>query len=140
MNGKHARLLLHYCISNFRYAGNFPSRFLAGCDYNEEDINHHLAKKEKEGYWQVQMNVNKFATSKILKKTSRSCEGAVFSCLSSKVSRTLACSPTPTSGSERANSVHCCPPPVGVGSPLVEESDLEFAYPSQKPFISRFSL
>ena len=44
-------------------------RFLAGCDYNEEDINQHLAKKEKEGYWQVQMNVNKFATSKILKKT-----------------------------------------------------------------------
>jgi predicted NodU family carbamoyl transferase len=43
-------------------------RFLAGCDYNEEDINQHLAKKEKEGYWQVQMNVNKFATSKILKK------------------------------------------------------------------------
>ena len=25
------------------------------------------------------------------------------------------CSPTPAGGSERANSVHCCPPPTGVG-------------------------
>jgi hypothetical protein len=70
-------------------------------------------------YWRVQMNGNKFATDQILKKkTSRSCEGADFSWSSSKVSRTLACSPTLISGSEWANSVHCCPPPVGVGMVL----------------------
>jgi hypothetical protein len=34
-----------------------------------------LAKKEKEGYWQVQMNVNKFATSKILKNEPLGAEG-----------------------------------------------------------------
>jgi hypothetical protein len=37
----------------------------------------------------VQINGNKFATGQILKKNGRSCEGADFSWLSSKVSRTL---------------------------------------------------
>ena len=63
------------------------SKFLAGCHYNEEDISRHSEKNI--GYWPVQMNGNKFATSQILKKTGRSCEGADFSWLSSKVSRTL---------------------------------------------------
>ena len=40
-------------------------------------------------YWPVQINGNKFATNQILEKTSRSCEGADFSWLSSKNSRTL---------------------------------------------------
>jgi hypothetical protein len=71
--------------------------------------------KKERGYWRVQINGNKFATGQIRKKTGTSCEGADFSWLSSKVSRTLACSPTPTGGSERANSVHCCPPAAGVG-------------------------
>jgi hypothetical protein len=53
------------------------------------------------------------------KKTGLSCEGADFSWLSLKVSRTLACLPTPTGGSERANSVHCRPPPVGVDKVLI---------------------
>jgi hypothetical protein len=35
------------------------------------------------------MNGNKFATSQILEKTGRSCEGADLSWLSSKVSQTL---------------------------------------------------
>jgi hypothetical protein len=45
--------------------------------------------KKSIGYWPVQINGNKFATSWILKKTGRSCEGADFSWLSSKVSWTL---------------------------------------------------
>jgi hypothetical protein len=55
-------------------------KFLAGFHYNEEEISRHL--KKDIGYWLVQMNGNKFATG-------RSCEGADFSWLSSKVSRTL---------------------------------------------------
>jgi hypothetical protein len=51
-------------------------KFLAGCHYNEEEINRHL--KKDIGYWPVQMNGNKFATGEIL----RSCEGADFSWLS----------------------------------------------------------
>jgi hypothetical protein len=62
-------------------------KFLAGRHYNEEEISRHLEKKVR--YWPVQMNGNKFATGQILKKTGRSCEGADFSWLSSKVSRTL---------------------------------------------------
>jgi hypothetical protein len=41
--------------------------------------------KKNIGYWPVQMNGNKFATDQILQKTGRSCEGAGFSWLSSKV-------------------------------------------------------
>ena len=41
-------------------------KFLAGCHYNEEKISRHL--KKIIGYWAVQMNGNKFATSKILGK------------------------------------------------------------------------
>jgi hypothetical protein len=66
-------------------------KFLAGCHYNEEEISQHL--KKNIGYWPVQMNGNKFATGQILEKTGRSCEGADFSWLSSKVSRTLTLPP-----------------------------------------------
>ena len=62
-------------------------KFLAGCHYNEEEISQHL--KQNIGDWPVQMNGNKFATGQILSKTDRSCEGADFSWLSSKVSRIL---------------------------------------------------
>jgi hypothetical protein len=62
-------------------------KFLTGCHYNEEEISRHL--KKKIGYWSVQIHGNKFATSQILGKTGRSCEGADFRLLSSKVSRTL---------------------------------------------------
>ena len=41
-------------------------KFLAGCHYNEEEISRHL--KKNIGYWPVQINGNKFATSQILKK------------------------------------------------------------------------
>jgi hypothetical protein len=40
--------------------------FLAGCHYNEEEISQHL--KQMIGYWPVQINGSKFATSQILKK------------------------------------------------------------------------
>jgi hypothetical protein len=62
-------------------------KVLAGCHYNEEEISMHL--KKKLGYSPVQINGNKFATDQILKETSRSCEGADISSLSSKVFRTL---------------------------------------------------
>jgi hypothetical protein len=41
-------------------------KFLARCHYNEEEISRHLRKNI--GYWPVQMNGHKFATSQILKK------------------------------------------------------------------------
>jgi hypothetical protein len=41
-------------------------KFLAGCHYNEEEINRPL--KKEEGYWPVQMNGNKCATGQILEK------------------------------------------------------------------------
>jgi hypothetical protein len=59
-------------------------KFLAGCHYNEEEINRHLKKKIR--YWPVQINGNKLATGQNPEKTGRSCEGADFSWLSSKVS------------------------------------------------------
>ena len=45
--------------------------------------------KKNIGYWLVQIKGNKFATGQILKKPVESCEGADFSWLSSKVSRTV---------------------------------------------------
>jgi hypothetical protein len=62
-------------------------KFLAGCHYKKEELPRHLKKNIE--YWPVRINGNKFATSQILKKTDRSCEGAGISWLSSKVSRTL---------------------------------------------------
>jgi hypothetical protein len=41
-------------------------KFLAGCHYNEEEISRHL--KNNIGFWPVQINGNKFATGKTLKK------------------------------------------------------------------------
>ena len=41
-------------------------KYLAGCHYNEEEINRHL--KKNIGYWPVQIHGNKFATSQILEK------------------------------------------------------------------------
>jgi hypothetical protein len=44
-------------------------KFWVGCHYNiEEEISRHLKKKEKKGYWPVEINANKFATSQTLKK------------------------------------------------------------------------
>jgi hypothetical protein len=40
-------------------------KFLASCHYNEEEFSWHL--KKNIGYWPVQINGNKFATSQILK-------------------------------------------------------------------------
>jgi hypothetical protein len=62
-------------------------KFLASCHYNEEEVSRHLEKNI--GYRPVQINGKKFAAGQILKKIGRSCEGADFSWLSSKVSRTL---------------------------------------------------
>ena len=63
-------------------------KFLAGCHYNEEEISRHLKKKYRislagPNEWQQVCNWSN------PEKTSRSCEGADFSWLSSKVSRTL---------------------------------------------------
>jgi hypothetical protein len=62
-------------------------KFLAGCHYNEEDISQHLKRKDGilagPNEWQQVCNWSN------PEKTGRSCEGADFSWLSSKVSRTL---------------------------------------------------
>jgi hypothetical protein len=42
-------------------------KFLAGCHYNEEGISQCLREKKYIGYWAVQMNGNKFATSQVPK-------------------------------------------------------------------------
>ena len=44
-------------------------KFLAGRNYNEEEISRHLEKIIE--YWPVQMNGNKFATGQILEKPVR---------------------------------------------------------------------
>jgi hypothetical protein len=62
-------------------------KFLAGCHYNKEEISQHL--KTYLGYWLVQINGNKFATGRILRKPVEVVKGADFSWLSSKVSQTL---------------------------------------------------
>jgi hypothetical protein len=91
VNGEQAKLLLHYCISQFCYIGKpaylSRTKFLASCHYNEEEISQHL--KKEIGYWPVQMNGNKFATGQILQKTVEVVKVWIFSCLSSEVSRTL---------------------------------------------------
>jgi hypothetical protein len=54
-------------------------RFLASCHYNEEEISWHLGKKrEKKRYWLVQMNGNKFATGKIVKKPVEVVKGRIL--------------------------------------------------------------
>jgi hypothetical protein len=50
-------------------------KFLAGCHYNEENISWHLKKR---GYWPVQINGNKFATSKILKRPVEVVKGRIL--------------------------------------------------------------
>jgi hypothetical protein len=89
VNGEQAKLLLHYCISQFYYIGK-PAylsvpKFLAGCHYNEEELSRHLKKIEKRilagpNEWQQVCNGSNPG------KTGRSCEGADFSWLSSKLS------------------------------------------------------
>ena len=86
MNGKQARLLLHYYISQLCYIGkpayiSMP-RFLTGCHYNK-NISWHF--KQNIEYYPVQMNGNKFATGEILRKLVEVWEGTGFSWLSSKV-------------------------------------------------------
>jgi len=51
-------------------------KFLAGCHYNEEEINRHL--KKNIGYRPVQMNGNKFATGQILGKPVEVVKGRVL--------------------------------------------------------------
>jgi hypothetical protein len=62
-------------------------KFLAGCQDNEEEISQHLKKIYRilagPKQWQQVCNQSN------PEKTGRSCEGADFSWLSSKVSRTL---------------------------------------------------
>jgi hypothetical protein len=62
-------------------------KFLAGCHYNEEEISRHLKKEYRilagPNEWQQVCNQSS------PEKTGRSCEGADFSWLSAKVSRTL---------------------------------------------------
>ena len=53
------------------------SKFLAGCQYNEEEISRHL-KKRRRGYWPVEMNGNKFATGQILKKPVEVVKGRIL--------------------------------------------------------------
>ena len=80
VNGEHAKLLLHYCISQLSYIGkpvylSMP-KFLANCHYIEEEISWHL--KNNIGYWPVQMNGNKFATGQILKKPVEVAKGRIL--------------------------------------------------------------
>jgi hypothetical protein len=49
-------------------------KFLAGCRYNEEEIN----LKKIIGYWLLQMNGNKFATGQILKKPVEVVKGRIL--------------------------------------------------------------
>jgi hypothetical protein len=51
-------------------------KFLAGCRYDEEEINQHL--KKYIGYWPVQINGNKFATSQILRKPVEVVKGRIL--------------------------------------------------------------
>jgi hypothetical protein len=51
-------------------------KFLAGCHYNEEEISRHLEKNI--GYWPVQINGNKFATSRILGKPVEVVKGRIL--------------------------------------------------------------
>ena len=51
-------------------------KFLAGGHYNEEEISQNL--KNKIGYWAVQMNGNKFATSEILEKPVEVVKGGIL--------------------------------------------------------------
>ena len=56
-------------------------KFLASCHYNEEEISWHLTRKKerkKKGYWPVQINGNKFATSQILKKPVEVVQGRIL--------------------------------------------------------------
>ena len=52
------------------------SKFLAGCQYNEEEISRHLKKNIR--YWPVEMNGNKFATGQILKKPVEVAKGRIL--------------------------------------------------------------
>ena len=51
-------------------------KFLARCDYNEEEISRHLRKNI--GYWLVQISGNKFATRQILKKPVEVVKGQIL--------------------------------------------------------------
>jgi hypothetical protein len=90
-NDKHVKLLLHYCISKKNYIGKLAylsmPKFWTGCHYNEEDISRCLKNiiglLAGPNEWQQVCNRSN------PEKTGRSCEGADFSWLSSKVSRTL---------------------------------------------------
>jgi hypothetical protein len=50
-------------------------KLVAGCQYNEEEMSWHL--KKIIGYWPVQMNGNKFATSQILRNPVEVVKGRI---------------------------------------------------------------
>ena len=87
-----AKFRLHYCISYFGYIGK-PSylsmpKFLASCHCNEEEINRRL--REKKYRILASPNERKQVSNRSNpEKTGRSCEGADFRWLSSRVFRTL---------------------------------------------------
>jgi hypothetical protein len=60
---------------------------LAGCHYSEEEISRHF--KKYIGFWLVQFYWEQVCDRSDPKKSGKICEGANFSWLSSKVSRTM---------------------------------------------------
>ena len=79
--------------------------FLAGCHYNEEEINRHLKKSIR--YWPVQINDNKFATGQILKKPVEVVKGQI---LAGWARKTLFQRPRGVGGNARVDPcrfVHC---------------------------------
>ena len=51
-------------------------KILAGCHYNEEEINRDLKKKGR--YWPIQINGNRIATGQILKKPVEVVKGRIL--------------------------------------------------------------
>jgi hypothetical protein len=51
-------------------------KLLAGCHYNKEEISRHL--KKNIAYWLVQINGNKFATGRILRKPVEIVKGRIL--------------------------------------------------------------
>ena len=87
-------------------------------------------KNKLTGTWKiyrrsVQINGNKFTIGQILGKPVEVVKGRILAGWAQKSPAhcgELLVKPTPTGGSEWANSVHCCPPPPGVGRAIVSGS------------------
>ena len=82
------RLVVNWWIANMQSYLWVPK---ASCHYNEEEINRDLEKREDIGRSKLMATWLQPVKSW---KTARSCEGADFSWLSSKVSRTMHTSPS----------------------------------------------